>query len=377
MINSLDLTLDFHVSPLEAIALTNQQIQQASDEAMSITESEQKWQIYLNNLALFGFTEWLNQRDSELNLKQDEVKHIGNAVSQLKIGDFNICLLTQGVLDDEVITLPQTAIAELAFPITPQISSNIAHFYILVTVDEEQEEIYLNGLMRYDQLQSYQKSGQLILQSDQTYEIPLSYFDSDINHLLLYLRSLEPSAIQLPTSVVESNTLIDRLKEPIINVSKWLQGQLDEVSEGLSWLLLPHPELATESFRRMPDLTVLINQLETKGVSIPTKNIAIGYLPFKIEQLEVQIYALTWLLENSNEWSLLLIVGTSNHQPLPLGFKLEIRDANQILSEQVISSSSNQDYLYTQVIGESNDQLSASISVNNEESQTLTFAYFS
>lgn len=372
MINSLDLTIDFDVSHLESIALTNQQIQKASDEAMSITKSEQQWQIYLNNLALFGFTEWLNQRDSELNLKQDEVKHIGNAVCQLKIGDFNICLLTQGVLDDEVITLPEKAIAGIGFPTTPQISSNVAHFYILVTVDEEQQEIYLNGLMRYDQLQSYQESKQLILQSDQTYDIPLSYFDSDINHLLLYLRNLEPSAIQLPTSI------INRLKERVINVSKWLQGELDEVSEGLAWLLLPHPQVATESFRRMPELTALIDHLETEGVSIPTSNIAIRYLPeFKIEQLKLCLYALTWLLEDedSDEWSLLLIVGTSNHQYLPLGFKLEVRDANQILSEQVISNSNIQDYLYTQVIGESNDQLSVSISVNNEETQTLIFAY--
>ena len=76
---------------------------------------------------------------------------------------------------------------------------------------------------------------------------------------------------------------------------------------------------------------------------------------------------MTWLLEDSNEWSLLVIVGTPNDQPLPLGLRLQIEDANEILSEQTIDSNHNEAYLYSQVIGEANEQFTVTISFRNRE----------
>lgn len=391
MTNFSDPLLHFTASPLDAITLTNEQIQQAIQWASTQSEPREQIQMYLNNLAMLGFESWLNQRDSQLILERNQFKYTLNAVCQLKIDQFKICLLTQGILDDEIVTLPSSAIIlntpatnPKDVPINNEFSSDVAHFYVLVAVNEEQEQISLEGLIRYDQLKAYQQSGQLTLQSDHTYEIPLSWFDFDINHLLLYLSCLDPSAIQLPNLILESDspnltvesdlsnltlesdltnlTVESDSSNPVFNVRAFLQGELDELTEYLSWLLLPPLGLAN-AFRSIPTFENLIEELRNEGLFIPDTARPV-LQTFNFGELTLQSYALTWLLEDSNEWSLLLILGTPNDQPLPFGLRLQIEDANQILSEQVIDSY-NKAYLYSQVIGEPNEQFTVTISFMN------------
>lgn len=353
MTNFTEPLLHFTASPLDAITLTNEQIQQAIQWTSTESEPREQIQMYLNNLAMLGFESWLNQRGSELILERDQFKNTLNAVYQLKIDEFKICLLTQGILDDEIITLPSSAIIlntpitnPKDVPINNEFSSDVAHFYVLVTVNEEQEQISLEGLIRYDQLKAYQKSGQLTLQEDHTYEIPLSWFDFDINHLLLYLSCLEPSAIPLPNLNVEldspnltvesdlSNLTVESdSSNPVFNVRAFLQGELDELTEYLSWLLLPPLGLAN-AFRSIPIFENLIEELRNEGLFIPDTARPV-LQTFNFGELTLQSYGLTWLLEDSNEWSLLLILGTPNDEPLPFGLRLQIEDANGILSEQV------------------------------------------
>ncbi len=385
MTNFSDPLLHFTASPLDAITLTNQQIQQAIQWTSSESEPREELQMYLNNLAMLGFESWLNQRDSQLILERDQFKNTLNAVYQLKIDEFKICLLTQGILDDEIVTLPSSAITlntpatnPKDVPINNEFSSDVAHFYVLVTVNEEQEQISLEGLIRYDQLKAYQQSGQLTLQPDHTYDIPLSWFDFDINHLLLYLSCLEPSAIQLPNLTVESEspnlTVESDSPNPVFNVRAFLQGELEELTEYLSWLLLPPLGLAN-AFRSIPTFEHLIGELRNEGLFIPDTARPV-LQNFKFAELTLQSYALTWLLEDSNEWSLLVIVGTPNDEPLPFGLRLQIEDANGILSEQAIDSNHNEAYLYSQVIGEPNEQFTVTISFGNRENVSY-FAFLS
>lgn len=356
MINSLDFT----VSPTNTIALTPEHIEQSAQLSHSFDPSKQ-WQTYLNALALFGFETWLSQRDPELVLEKEQCtvfhsqsNNIFNTICQLIIGEFKLCLLSQGTLDDEKVTIAISAIDSPEYH---------AHLYVLVAVDEEQEQTSVEGVMRYDQLQEFQRSGNLIA-SDGTYEIPLAWFDPDANHLLLYLRCLEPSAIQLPNT-----SRFTQLTQSVIDVGLWLQGQLDEFSESLSWMLLPTPALAT-SFRSLPTLDIIIEELQAQGLSIP--NTARGASQnFNLAEHSLELYALAWLIEETTEWSLLLMLGTPSEQPLPDGLKLEIRDGNGILGEQEIEPNSDQSYLYTQVIGEHDEQFIVTIALNSEQSLTL------
>lgn len=370
MINTLDSFLDFTVSPTNAISLTPEQIEQSAQISNSSNPSKQ-WQTYLNALALFGFETWLTQRDSELVLEKEQCTVFNpnntlSAICQLKINEFKLCLLSQGTLDDENVIIPRTAL---------DLPDYRAHLYVIMSVDEEQEQTSVEGVIRYDQLQEFQRSVNLILQSDGTYEIPLAWFDPDPNHLLLYLRCLELSAIQLPNPsiVVQAETQnserFAQLTQSVVNVGLWFQGQLDEFSQSLSWMLLPTPELVT-SFRSLPTLDIITEELQARGLSIP--NTARGASQnLNLAEHSLKLYALAWLSEETTEWSLLLILGTPSEQPLPERLKLEIRDANGILGEQEIEPNSDQSYLYTQVIGEHDEQFIVTISLNSEQYLTL------
>lgn len=372
MINTLDSFLDFTVSPTHAISLTPEQIEQSAQISNSSNPAKQ-WQTYLNALALLGFETWLTQRDPELVLAKEQCTvfhpqptYISNAICQLRIGDFKLCLLSQGTLDDENVTITRDAL---------DLPDYRAHLYVIMSVDEEQEQTSVEGMIRYDQLQEFQRSGNLIL-SDGTYEIPLAWFDPDPNHLLLYLRCLEPSAIQLPNPSLavqaenqNSSERFVQLTQSVVNVGLWFQGQLDEFSQSLSWMLLPTPALVT-SFRSLPTLDIITEELQAQGLSIP--NTARGASHnFNLTDHSLQLYALAWLIEGTTEWSLLLILGTPSEQPLPEGLKLEIRDDNSILGEQEIEPNSDQSYLYTQVIGAPDEQFIVTIALNSEQYLTL------
>jgi Protein of unknown function (DUF1822) len=362
--------LDFNVSSIDTIALTPEQIMQAAQMANSLSELEQQWINYLNNLALIGFESWLSQRMPEIILNQDNNTSISNAICQLEIGDFKICLLTQGTLDDEMIAIPSQVI---------DIDRNTAHFYVLITVDEEQEEVSITAIIRYDQLRNYQRLNNLRLQSNQTYLIPLTFFDNDVNHLFLYLRCLEPSAIQLPNTLTEPEnpSIINQLRQPVVNVALWLQNQLDTVAESLSLLLLSDSQLATASFRSLQLFELVIQQLVAEGLSLP-EQVGRTLLEFKLGEIDLQLYCLAWLLENSQEWSILLILGTPNDRPLPTGLKLNISDETSLVSEQEIDSDNDQTYLYSRIVAEINERLTVSIALGNEEILTLpAFTFFS
>lgn len=368
-INNLD-SLDFTDSSAEAIKLTEAQIIQASELA-SLTAENQQWQNYLNKLALFGFQTWLNDRNPQYRLNVKNSQNILNAVSCLEIGEFRICLLTQGILEEEVISLPEDVISNR------QTNKNLAHFYVLVTVDEENEEVTIEGLIRYDQLNAYMQSPELILHSDRTYDLPLNSFDTDINHLLLYLRYLEPSAIQLPISTFSNvinppSTTVENpasIQETVINVASWLNRKLDELSQSLSWILLPSPELAS-GFRNSPNQSTysIIDELNSEGV-IPD-GAKIIFNP--IENTDLQLFAITWILPE-DKWALLLILKNTDDSPLDFGLNLQIKSQDEVLKEETFSYENEEDYLQTQVEGIINQQFTITISLNNQDLKTFIF----
>lgn len=359
-INNLD-SLDFTESSVSAIKLTEVQIIQAGELA-SLTDENQRWQNYINNLALFGFQTWLNHRNPQYSLNVDNSQNIVNAVSCLEIGEFRICLLTQGILEDEVISLPEDVISNR------QTNGNLAHFYVLVTVDEEKEDVTIDGLIRYDQLNVYMQSPELTLHDDFTYDIPLNYFDSDINHLLLYLRYLNPSAIQLPVSNPSINP--QPIQETVINVAEWLNRKLDELSESLSWILLPPPELATSAGFRNQSTTSIIDELRSEEIIPDGAKTVLKEI--KTANLELQLYAITWTLPE-NKWALLLILKKTDDLPLPFGLQLQIKSEDEIIKEETFSYENEEDYLQTQVEGIINQQFTITISLNNQNLKCLVF----
>ncbi len=297
--------LDFEALPTEAVDLSSEMIDQAVELSAQIPNEQRQWQTYLNVLALCSFEEWLGTRATNLttnrehcSLNEPATANAIEAVCNLKVNEFKLCLIATGSLTDEEVTLPRAVVDLPEF---------VPHFYVLVEVQEEQDTALVYGFLSYDQLVNQRRRVNLEAEEDWTYQLPLNWFEGSPNHLLLNLRCLEPTVIPLPMSLpnrqlelsrmrsaleallpqlqspdrqlwqvltweqgaavltspellnwlyqLQSQTvepqsivslqnhladILQLLTQPALNAGRWLSNQLDELAQELSWALLPN-----------------------------------------------------------------------------------------------------------------------------------------
>ncbi|MBD2338142.1 DUF1822 family protein [Calothrix sp. FACHB-156] len=382
--------------------LLPEHFQRAASLSQSVHCSQQRWQVYLCALGVLGFEKWLKQRASDLEINidsasiwQPETADLLSAACNIQVGDFKICIITASVLTD------QHRVPNAVFDI-PDFA---AHFYVLIQIEEEQNQVAVSGFMNYEEYHRYQVKAQLPVEEDWTYTLPQLWFNPDSNALLLNLRCLDPQAIQLPVTnrytnktalkqklttlkpqlqkqqpwelltVNEGITLLSSpelinwvhkaanpsLIQPLINVGLWLNNQIDLAAQELGWMLMPLPafsQLRSLQLRSLQDDFEQIRAgLEHQGVYIP--NTARGaFRDLECEEGSLRLYAIMWVLsENSAnpEWMLLVAVGSQPDKPMPNQLTLEVRDETQILFEETLSDTS-QGILYAQVIGDWNEK---------------------
>jgi hypothetical protein len=200
----------------ESVWLEPEHFHQAIKKSDRTMNEAKRWQIYLNNLGLLGFEQWLDERLPEQAMQKQT--HVMETCAQLQLGKFKFCLICSEHLLDEMVNVPEDAIDE------PEQTS---HFYVVLEVSEEQEEVILRGCLRYDRLATYCTGDRL---NSGYYQMPLSVFDPEVNHLLYYYLYLEPSSIPLPESSTEkvSGKLVTYLQETANKLSEWFQGVLDD-----------------------------------------------------------------------------------------------------------------------------------------------------
>ncbi|MUG92029.1 DUF1822 family protein [Scytonema sp. UIC 10036] len=203
----------------EVIYLETEHFESAKENSDQNLDEAHQWKIYLNTLALLGFEKWLRERVPDIKINRDNCSIFQpnsiNAlagVCYLSLGDFHLCLITVDNLIDDYVTVPKRA----------------AHFYVLLEVLEEAEQLSIHGFLRYDQLIEYCQSINLEATSDNSYELPLSWYDPEVNNLLLYLRFLSSTAISLPSIVEVNNTEIQNLtpdtsiaNKALVNLTNW------------------------------------------------------------------------------------------------------------------------------------------------------------
>lgn len=393
LINSIDdVLLDFEALPTEAIALEPDHIERAVQLSSQVGNEAQQWQTYLNALALFGFKQWLNERALDIRLDLEDCSifqpSYANAIAavfNLKVGEFKLCLIAIGSLTDEEITMPRAVIDLPEF---------IAHFYVLLEIQEEQEQAIIRGFLRYDELVNNQQATHLQADSDGTYSLPVAWFECDPDSLLLYLRCLDPKAIPLPMpahpatlSSLEaerravrpnSENILQQTERLAVNVGLWLRDELDNFAESLSWVLLP--ALASSNslrFRSLGEspieqLEAIVTKLERSGMSISLEARA-AYRDVKLAGTPLRLYAVTWPFDSSGcrEWTLLLVLGAQPGTNLPYGIKLCISDQTSVLVEQTLGKDSQGDYLYARVVGTWDEKFVANIALMNGEALTL------
>ncbi|MBC7970120.1 MAG: DUF1822 family protein [Verrucomicrobia bacterium] len=396
---------------------------------LAITEIQQ-WHTYLNGLALCSFVQWLQERTSDLPIQQDlcsalqpQYASVLEAVCNLKVGAFTLCLLVTESVAQEVVTVPR-AVVDL-----PEFA---AHLYVLLEVQEEQEQTILRGCLRYDQLLQQQTAS---LQPDHHwhYQLPLDWFDPDSTHLLFYLRFLDPITLPLPvasasrslqqastrealarllpqldaeaelpqvltweqgatllttppllnllyllhTRPAQTAAITDRLtalltqtSHQIMNVWQWSWDALDETAQALAWSM-PRIVSPAIAMRRSSEKVeaALQDLMERQGIELPQQA---RYASVTLAETGFQLCAITWLVAPDEteqtgvnpvqEWALLLILVAQPGTVLPLGTKLQI-STTTVLAEVVLDATDL--YLYILVEGDQNEAFTATISAPN------------
>jgi Protein of unknown function (DUF1822) len=202
---------------------------EASAEKSIIPSELYQWQTYIQALALIGLTQWLSDRLTGFSLCDPEQASIWHSHVMLQLGEFKLCLIAVEHVLDEIVHVPDMAIALTA------------HFYLFIEVVEEQAQVILRGLLRHDQLGAL-----LPPTSTKDYELPLAAFDPEPHHLLSYYQFLAPARFADTASVALPQTAASH------RLGQWLQGVFAEGWQAIDALLDPQLGLAFNT--RNPEL---------------------------------------------------------------------------------------------------------------------------
>ena len=411
---SLDITDLFNSLNETRTELLPEHFQKAASFSKSIPLLQQRWQVYLCILGVLGFQEWLKERATDLEIEiesssiwQPEYANLCNAACNIRVGNFTICILTASRFSHENY---------VPFAVF-DIPNFTAHFYVLMEVNEEEQQVAISGFLNYEQFCNYQKSAELKINPDWTYNIPKTWFNTDANTLLLNLRCLDANAIQLPvaTPVVEDDVTLLQQKlerskiqlqtrhpwelltilegktllsdsnlinfvyqsatpsplQPLINVGNWLNNQMDAVAEELGWMLMPLPafsQLRSSGIRSLQEAFEQIRGgLEQEGIDIPTTARG-AFRDLECEAGSFRLYAITWVLSEISEnpeWALLIALGSHPEAEMPASLQLEVCDETQQLFLQPLQDTS-QGILYAQVIGNWGEKFWVTVTADDE-----------
>lgn len=261
MIN-LNSTRDLRFLLPETVWLEAEHFSKANQtSSLETANADNAWQVYLNTLALQALEVWLDDR---LNLSAGDTPKIERVLNRdtstlaiagsLKIGDYKFCALAAEHLLDEIVCIPERVLEQ------PEFS---CHFFVLLEVLEEEEEVIIRGFLPYKQLIQIQNK---LPVNNSCYQIPFSDFDIELNHLLTYYRYIPASEFVVPQTAqvfegqVSPVNHVSRIGENIVELvsssttklSKWLQGVVDEGWQTIESLANPELSLAfsTRSFER-------------------------------------------------------------------------------------------------------------------------------
>jgi len=328
------------------IDLAPDRVNRARSLSQAISNPLTRWKSYLAMLALEGFTQWLRDRSTPVEFDRSQARllepsefGIPGAINAIYANQFHLALLVVDDLEDEI-----------EFPMS--LGQNPAHFYVAACVDEESHQVSLRAFLRGDRLN---------LTSDCM--MPMSSFETNLEHLLWYLVGLEPSAIPLPSvrPVISAQWLI----QPLVNAAQRVQTQLDELSWTFFSLELAPAAMRSNTFNA--DLTSVFTEIERSGIHIPSIAQS-GYRSITLNQHTFRLYITTWET-SASEWSLLAILESIQSSTLPIGTQLVVQEGETLLVEEAAGARSA--YLIAQIIGNWNEKFTLTLKSVDPESNTI------
>jgi hypothetical protein len=370
---------------------------QKSAKFSQLVRLPQQWQVYLWGLGVFGFEKWLKERAPDLEIKSDPwqpaLANLIVSAGNIQVGDFKICLIiANNISSNHSVPFGIFDIPDLT-----------AHFYVLVQVIEEEQQIAILGFMSYQQYQDYQQKAQLKPSKDWTYSLPSDYFKGDAEALILNLRCLDSGAVQLPVAVTEVDVdLLAALKQKLrklqpqlktqpicnlitpeegvillnnkhlinwleqtqimtkspmkslININNWFQEQVDTVTEELGWMLMPSLSPSQLRLRDSQDNFEMIQaSLKKQGINVPSSARG-AYVGIDAKNGSLRLYAIAWVLPDTAEspgWILLTVLAPQPGTTMPEKLSLKVCDEAQILFDETLDDTSL-GMLYAEVMGD-------------------------
>ncbi|NER46836.1 MAG: DUF1822 family protein, partial [Symploca sp. SIO1A3] len=165
----------------EIIELEAKQQAEALEITNRLAAATGKLAIYYQALALVAFEDWLKKREPSLSVETTKASLFDldyaqavNAVCNLRVGEFKICLLPTLGFSDELVTIPQAVLAIPEFA---------AHFYLIIGIEDELDLAGIRGVARYDQLAA--DIAGISVQGDGSYELPITSFSPKIEEFLV------------------------------------------------------------------------------------------------------------------------------------------------------------------------------------------------
>jgi hypothetical protein len=375
---------EFDAIPLETIALSPEIIRQAV--ALSETRAvENQWQAYLDAIAYLTICEWLHERSPNLDSAFASAKHSEEITNHqanihyLKVSGFTLYILGTTPASEDVVEI-STDILQPKIPMSGNNHDLSNTFIVIVEIYEEIEEALILGFSRHLQLVKHLAD----LKCDRienTYQVPLSLFDSEPDRLLLYLQHLEP----VPEYRTEAISEAPNITELILNTGLWLQEQLDDIAKNLAWSLLPAWQPSTSAMRSLVmvspemEMQTVISELARLKVKIPP-DARSAYQDFQLGDRHLRLFATVWTEHNHTEnpeWSILFVLGSQTAGAIPYGVRMRIRDQQQVLVDKRLESFSSDRYLYAVVTGNYDELFLVSISLPSGVMLTLPAFAFS
>lgn len=361
----------------DSFTLTPEQIRWATELAQQPAFSQtpdQQWQAYLTALALLGVEQWLQERAPNLRFSSawlqgrsqlhspqvplaqivDQIISPADAIGRVTVGTFQLQLVATDNPGDDIVLMSKASVDQPA---------QRPDFYLLVEVLEEMAQVSVSGHLQPNLLQAQRQSTPLELEDEQTYAVPLNWFEPNTGKLLLYLQHLAPAAF---AATAPAPSPAPSLTQHAINAGLWLSNQLDQLAQDLSWVLLPPtPSLGMRSLDQLN--AVMTKLMERKEIEFPPQ-IGNVYHDLQFAQATLRLYAVAWELatEETPEWMLLLILGTPNGTRLSAGVRLQVRDETQLLIDTALENDQDA-YLYGQVRGEQNERFYVTVSLETEQ----------
>jgi hypothetical protein len=383
MSDNLTEFLDDFISTSDgSVLLEDGDFQHASELARNLTDTTVQWRVYSNVLGSIAFQKWLAERTedmpldvSQCTLENQIITPLFEPAAGLKLGKFRLCLIAMDSSLDDTLRVPRAVL---------ELPDYAAHFYICISIDDDVATI--QGILRHDQLVERCTSERLKMKADWAYEIPMDWLDPEIEHLLLYCRYLDPSAITQPSTPLYSaaeKAAVDRVVQALpvnvgtlsqylswpkgaillsetdllaalyrrlhpvpplfqvvqtasdvfIDIRNLLRGQLDAVAQDFSWTVLPAPVYADalrgsggQSVAESEEKAVrgrVLSRLNQAGIAIPS-NAGHVCKYYEVSNHKLYLCIFSWLIEGQREWSLLATLTPQSEDRLPNSLRFQV-----------------------------------------------------